>query len=264
MYRGFELDINDWDISTYQAQGLKVFEYFKNKVTPVLDSYIKNNMVLDGDAMRKDWFPEVEADIFISHSHVDANKAICLAGWLYSNFNIIAFIDSMIWNYADNLLLAIDKRYCLSQDESHYIYQKRNYSTSHVHIMLTASLNKMIDKVECFFFIKTPHSITTQKAIEDAKTYSPWIYSEIETSRIIRKKPLRDYRKLNESEIKLFSLSKQKFLNENLKIEHPLDTGHLEEISENELLLWVQQFNSNPEKYPLDNLYDNHPPSKII
>ena len=209
--------------------------------------------------MRKDWFPEVEADIFISHSHTDKDLAICLAGWLYKKFEIRAFIDSMIWNYADDLLLAIDKRYCLSQDESHYIYQKRNYSTSHVHIMLTASLNKMIDKVECFFFIKTPNSITTQKAIEDAKTYSPWIYSEIETSRIIRKKPWKFYRKFDASEIKLFSESKQEDINKKLKIEHPLDTGHLEEISKNELLLWVQQFKANPEKYPLDNLYNNHP-----
>ena len=259
MYRGFELDINDWDISNYHAQGLKVFDFFKNKVTPVLDSYIKDNKALDGDAMRKDWFPEVEADIFISHSHTDKDLAICLAGWLYKKFEIRAFIDSMVWNYADDLLWEIDKNYCRPKGEKHFIYKLRNYSTSHVHMMLTASLNKMIDKCECFFFIKTPNSITTQKAIEEAKTYSPWIYSEIETSRIIRKKPLSVYRELSDSEVKLFSLSKQKFLNENLKIEYPLNTDHLEEITEMELILWEKQFSSDPEKYPLDNLYYNHP-----
>ena len=43
MYRGFELEINDWDINSYHAQGLKMFEFFENKVTPVLDKYLKEN-----------------------------------------------------------------------------------------------------------------------------------------------------------------------------------------------------------------------------
>jgi hypothetical protein len=264
MYRGFELEINDWNIDSYYAQGLKVFDFYKDKVTPVLDDYLKDNKALDGDAMRKDWFPEVKADIFISHSHTDKNLAICLAGWLYKEFEIKAFIDSMIWGYADDLLLAIDNKYCKTADGSQYIYKKRNYSTSHIHIMLTAALNKMIDKSECFFFIKTSNSITTEKAIKQASTYSPWIYSEIETSRIIRKKPWKDYRNFTTSEIRMFSAEDQKNLNENLKIEHPLDTEHLEVVTKDELMLWKQQFKIKQEKYPLDILYKNHSINKIL
>jgi len=259
MYRGFELEINGWDIDTYYAQGIKMFEFFENKVTPVLDKYLKENKALDGDAMRKDWFPEVKADIFISHSHSDKYLAICLAGWLYKHFQIKAFIDSMVWGYADDLLLAIDNKYCLTEDKKQYVYKKRNYSTSHIHIMLTAALNKMIDKSECFFFIKTSNSITTENAIKQPNTYSPWIYSEIETSRIIRKRPLKEYRKVTASEIRMYSEKNQTFLNENLRIEHPLDTEHLEEISESELILWKQQTKMEEYKFPLDVLYMNHP-----
>lgn len=259
MYRGFELDIKDWNIDEYRSVGNVLYELKRNQATVILDKYLKENKALDGDAMRKDWFPEIDADIFISHSHTDKDLAICLVGWLYKEFKIKAFIDSMIWGYADDLLYAIDDKYCRTEDGSHFIYENRNYSTSHIHIMLTAALNKMIDKSECFFFIKTSNSITTEKAIKQAGTYSPWIYSEIETSRIIRKRPLKDYRKITTSEIRMYSAKNQVFLNENLKIEHPLDTEHLESLTKWELILWKQHKDREQYKFPLDLLYINHP-----
>lgn len=258
MYRGFELEINDWDINSYHAQGLKVFEFFENKVTPVLDKYLKENKALDGDAMRKDWFPEVEADIFISHSHSDKDLAICLAGWLYKHFQIKAFIDSMIWGYADDLLLAIDNKYCKTADKTQYIYQKRNYSTSHIHIMLTAALNKMIDKSECFFFINTDNSITTENAIKHPTTYSPWIYSELEMSRLVRKKELSEYRKLVSKTV-LFSAEEVKMINESVKITHKVDLEHLTKLTKDDFTVWQQLNREEKLQYPLGHLYDLRP-----
>lgn len=262
MHRGFELDINNWDILSHYDQGLKVFNHYKPKVQKVLDQYLKENESLDGDKMREDWFPEVNADVFISHSHNDKKLAICLAGWLYTNFNIKSFIDSMIWGYADNLLREIDDNYCKSNNV--YNYNLRNYSTSHVHAMLSISLTKMIDKSECFFFIKTDNSITTEKAIKRPNTYSPWIYSEIEMSRLVRKKPLKEYRDISASQIRMFAEKHQVFLNENLKIEHPLNLDHLDDLSEDELMLWKKNYLTEKWEYPLDILYRNHKPNNRL
>jgi hypothetical protein len=251
MFGGFELDINGWDISPYKQQGLNVFDYFKPKVERVLNEYLKDNKSLDGDKLREDWFPEVDADVFISHSHKDKDLAICLAGWLNHHFKIKSFIDSMIWGYADNLLRAIDDNYCKNQETGNYNYQLRNYSTSHIHVMLSASLNKMIDKTECFFFINTPNSISTKQAIEDPKTFSPWIYSEIEISRLIKKRTRKWHREYN-----------GKLLHESLTIEHSLDTDHLHKLNKNDFELWEKQLGpyklmSMAINYPLDLLYTN-------
>jgi hypothetical protein len=264
MYRGFEINLTDWDINPYHLQGVKVFNFYQSKVTSVLDTYLKQNKSLDGEKMREDWFPQVGAEIFISHSHSDQKLAISLAGWLYDKFNLLAFIDSMIWGYADDLLIEIDNRYCLNQDEKTYNYRLRNYSTSHVHMMLSTALNKMIDKTECFFFLKTSNSINTERAITQPNTYSPWIYSEIEISRLIRKKPLKEYREISKAEMRTFSAKNQEFLNESLKIEYPVYTEHLECLSTSELKLWSLQNAKEKWHFPLDRLYANHPLNKLL
>lgn len=252
MYRGFELDINDWDISPYREQGLNVFNYFEPKVQKVLDEYLKDNKSLDGEKMREDWFPEVDADVFISHSHKDKDLAICLAGWLKHYFNIKSFIDSMIWGYADNLLRSIDDNFCKNKETGNFNYRLRNYSTSHIHVMLSASLNKMIDKTECFFFINSPNSICTQQAIEDPKTFSPWIYSEIETSRLIKNRTREWHRGYN-----------GKVLLESFQIEHSLYTEHLHKLNKADFELWKEQLGpyklmSVVTNYPLDILYKRY------
>ena len=55
----------------------------------------------------------------------------------------------------------------------------------HVHMMLSTALANMIDKTECIMFLNTPNSVSTRDT--KLKTYSPWIYNEIEITRIIEK-----------------------------------------------------------------------------
>lgn len=115
--------------------------------------------------------------------------AIALAGWLWHNFKLKSFIDFCIWEFCDDLLRRIDHKYCLNASNS-FNYQKRNSSTSHVHMMLSVALSQMIDKTECIFFLNTPDSIKPYEGIE--KTESPWLYSEISMTQIIREnKPKR-------------------------------------------------------------------------
>src|SRR5690606_26606894 len=84
---------------------------------------------IDGSKLQADWFPNIEADIFISHSHRDKDLAIALSEYLYQNFDLNVFIDSCIWGYSDEHLKIIDDKYCLNSDQTTYNYSKRNYST---------------------------------------------------------------------------------------------------------------------------------------
>ena len=82
-------------------------------------------------------------------------------------------------------------------------------------------------------FLNTPNSIVLKNDISQ-KTYSPWIFSEIETSRNIRKIiPDRLKEKIKDS-TKYFST-----LNESqLKVAFPANTSHLINLSCDELNEW--------------------------
>lgn len=61
-----------------------------------------NDEIIDGDAISQDWFPNINSNIFISHSHLDEEYVIAFAGWLKKNFNLNAFIDSCVWGILMN------------------------------------------------------------------------------------------------------------------------------------------------------------------
>ncbi len=263
MYRGFELNIKDWKIGdSYEALGASQYEKYKRETSTFLKQYLTKNGALDGAKMQEEWFPEVDADIFISHSHTDEKIALRLAGWLLSTFKIKSFIDSSIWKYSNDLLKIIDDNHCKNTDQKTYNYNLRNNSTSHVHIMLSTALSKMIDKTECFFFINTDNSITTEKAINESRTYSPWIYSELEMSRLIRKKELSEYRKLVSKTV-LFSANESKMINESVPITHKVDLEHLTKLTKDDFTVWHQLNRDENLQYPLGHLYDLRPLEKL-
>lgn len=61
------------------------------------------------------WFPNVEADTFLSHSHKDVKQAIALASILYDDFGLRTFVDSALWGYTDDLLRKINNMFCVSK-----------------------------------------------------------------------------------------------------------------------------------------------------
>lgn len=250
MYKGFNLDLN-WD-SKYDEEfyevGQKLFIEYKDQVGDVLKNYTLNEGVINGSVMQKNWFPQVKADIFISHSHKDEKRAVALAGWLYQTFGIKSFIDSCIWGYSNDLLKLIDKKYCYQEESNTYNYNLRNYSTSHIHMMLSVALTMMIDNTECIFFLTTPNSITTSSIIK--KTESPWIYSEIAMTQMVRKNvPERIKNKADEN------LEKGGVLNESLKIQFDADLSHLIEINVETFNLWIKGFLKSTANNALDKLY---------
>ena len=115
-------------------------------------------------------------DVFISYSHNDEAEALYLATYL-RNKGLSVFIDSTIWYSADSLLDAIDSKYSWADDQIHYDTVKRNFSTSHVHAMLSMAMLEAIRRSECCLFVESPHSLTLKSGIE-THTLSPWIYEE--------------------------------------------------------------------------------------
>jgi hypothetical protein len=243
MYKGFDLRLGK-DFSIWLNKGLSLYEKDNNHVKKILSEFEYTDGKIDGNKLQANWFPIFQADVFISHSHNDKDDAIALAGWLKDKFNITSFIDSCIWGHANELLRIIDKKYCFNEDRNMYDYNKRNHSTSHVYMMLTTALSQMIDETECLFFLNTPSSIVPSENIE--KTESPWIYSEIAMTRVIRTtKSINEQRKLQ-----------TKFLSEGgpVSIDYTIDLSHLIKLNKRILDNWAVQKYSNSNN-ALDALY---------
>lgn len=261
MHRGFNLKLtpNEDDVNAYQSIGLSLYEADRNLIEKTIKSFKNPDNTINGSKLQASWFPIIKAHAFISHSHKDKDTiALTLAGWLYENFGIKSFIDSCIWGYADDLLKLIDNTYCWTDaNRKTYNYTKRNHSTSHVHMMLSTALSTMMDETECLIFLNTPNSITPNRDID--KTLSPWIYSEIAMSRLIRKKSISDYRETL-GEIKTFSKGG---ILENytpkLNVEYDVDLSHLTNINMKSLNDWVEYKSFSNAHDALDTLYELNP-----
>lgn len=159
---------------------LKEYSELKEMVENNVDEQQIKADLIKGITVQEQWFPVDKVppfDVFISHSHKDVEKQIKpLASWLYSNLGLRCFIDSLFWQYADRLQNMMDKCYA-QRTNGNYDYNLRNYTTSHVHTMLSMALMKMMSKTECVLFVDSDNSIIYQKG--QSQTPSPWIYAEI-------------------------------------------------------------------------------------
>lgn len=250
MYRGFNINIQEDLNEDFYSKGLEIYNKSKAETKTVLDEFLLKNNSLSGTKIMENWFPQIDSHIFLSHSHNDEKQAIILAGLLYQKFGIKTFIDSCIWGYSNKLLRQIDDEYCLNDNKETYSYTKRNYSTSHVNLMLATALNRMIDNSECICFLNTPNSISSNDAV--SRTKSPWIFSEIATTQVIRKKTPDRLKR----ETRMFS--KGGAVNEsasnNLFIEYDLELSHLVDFTIADLDKWIIT-NSSTANEALDNLY---------
>ncbi|MBO3376876.1 hypothetical protein P6O24_00525 [Clostridium perfringens] len=173
-------------ISGYEEIGKRIMEEKRANIRSSLESYLREDNSIDFTKLQDDWFPTVDSDIFISHSHADIKVVNALAGWFFKKFNVNVFVDSYIWGYCNELLREIDEKHCKHENGSSFDYDKRNFSTAQVHMILSNALNKMIDKTECVIFLETDNSLSVNTDIEKG-TSSAWIYSELITTSIIRR-----------------------------------------------------------------------------
>jgi len=259
MYRGYDLrflkegyfDSCDLDDDIYNT-GLVSFKDHKTKIKEPLNKFALRSGILDGTAIQENWFPKMKYDVFISHSHSDVETAIMLSGVLKNYPGLTSFIDTCVWGYSGDLQRQIDNMHYKIGDNL-YSYEGVKFSASHVHMMLSTALMMMIDNCECIFFLDTPNSVSTNNVITK-RTQSPWIYSEINISRLIEKR--LDRQKMNE---RLIKSSAENFSRE-LKFEYKLNMSHFIELTEENFITWMDQAEVRKGKHPLDFLYGLVPP----
>ncbi|MGF2191269.1 hypothetical protein ACQUD0_13210 [Vagococcus fluvialis] len=208
MFKGYNLDlskkehqaffnVNEEDIINFDREMEALKEVLQSNIGKKTTLPRTTDNKIDGSKLINDWFPSYEAQVFISHSHLDTRTAKRLACWLKNTFNLTTFIDSTIWGSADKLLNRIDNKYSVLRKDKNgtttYNYKTRNYTTSHVHMMLSTALVDIMNSTECIIFLNTPASLVVNE-VKDQKTNSPWIYNELKIASIIEKVLLQSFK----------------------------------------------------------------------
>lgn len=201
MYTAFNLRISLADFSSVnecvrigKKQKLDLSKIAKKE----LDDFILSDEILDGEKLSESWFKNIESDVFISHSHNDVELAYALAGWLKEQFDLNVFLDEVVWGSADELLKKLDNKYSYQQETKTYNYTKRNFTTSHVHAMLSTSIQSVMDNSEVIFFLNTQESFPAISDVlgENSEyTLSPWIYQEVINAKLLRPTNWAEYRR---------------------------------------------------------------------
>lgn len=244
MYKAFNLVIDRTDIPSFYSSN----EYYEKrkrnylKKQEAIASILNRTLVgdtIDGNIVIKELFPITKADVFVSYSHNDTRLAFWVTERLTS-IGLNVFVDSLLWGSCDGLLKELDKRYCYKEATKTYDYDSRNYSTAHVHAMLTSAIISAMDRAEVVLFLNTPNSVLDIKnEIANKKnseqTLSPWLYEEVMFTKVMRKTPLSEYRHQQYNErIMMFS-------RRNLKISYDLSTNEMVLLPFESFDSWIKQ-----------------------
>lgn len=269
MFSGFNLKLNESfftgkpkDFYFYRTNGENHLKYESDRIKKNLELFIKNDSI-NGSKLQNEWFPKIKADVFISHSHQDCDLANALAGWINEEFGLKVFIDSNIWGHSNKLLKNINSKYSNMRVNplGGYLYDYSSCcaASQHVNMMLSVALQQMIDNTECIILLNTNNSVNVFDNNNDKinTTYSPWIYSEIICSEIIRKKPLWYYRNYHSLK-NMHEDATPRNLFYSLLISYDVNLEHLIEIEQEKLDQWLETYINKKDKYkfyPLDALY---------
>lgn len=247
------------DFKIYHRLGKEVLSQNKKTVSDSLEKYIKANGHINANQLSGEWFPTVETDVFISHSHADVNLAHALAGFLKKELGLTAFVDSSIWSNIADLQRLVDKPLIMFNGK--YNYYKRNQSTAYVHLLLSTALTKMMDNAEALFFLSTPNSLNST---ENNITESVWIYHELFTSNFLRQKqPDR-----NNYLQKCFSggiLEARK--TDGFRMDFKVDLSDFKSLTPNIINNWLTAKEADYSSHSLDilySLYNEHSTRKRI
>ena len=200
MYRGYQIisltkeNIISRRIGRYSIDdshellrtGKELVNGYKDTMDETLSVLLEHeDGVIDGERLAALWFPNYDAEVFISHSHSDKELATLLAGRLKRDLGIVSFVDSNVWGYRDALIETL-RRFCKVDNDNDI--QERMKISAHVDCMLNKAITQMMYSCECLFFLNTANSVSFADA-EKFKTCSPWISTELEIYRIIQKRP---------------------------------------------------------------------------
>ncbi|UOS14520.1 toll/interleukin-1 receptor domain-containing protein [Helicobacter pylori] len=147
-----------------------------NEAVEKIDKLIKNapysndDIILNHNEIKEAFFspfkPQLkDAQVFLSHSHADRNKALEVKNYLESKTNHRVFIDSLFWDYKDNIVKEMSKYDNTSKIEDAFT------------LILRESLQDMIEKCPYFVFLQSSNSVSNQGL--SRTTYSAWVYEEL-------------------------------------------------------------------------------------
>lgn len=175
------IDCTDYEISEYKNKCNFLFD-----LSNLEDYLLGNDNVLDVDRITQNYFPSVDADVFLSHSHHDERDIIKLAVALERK-GLKVFVDSCVWGSVDVILKKIDNKFCKRSDGT-YSYEKRNRTTSNVFMILNSALQNTISQCELFLFPHTENSLLINTVYENKKYIaSPWIFSELSFAKVCQR-----------------------------------------------------------------------------
>ncbi len=142
----------------------KIYNLIKDAKHP------NDDIILNHSEIKEAFFSPFEpqlkdAKVFLSHSHADKNKALKVKNYLESETNHRVFIDSLFWDYKDDVLNELEK------------YDDTSKIKDAFTLILRESLQDMIEKCPYFVFLQSNNSVSNQGL--SRTTYSAWVYEEL-------------------------------------------------------------------------------------
>ncbi len=172
--------------------------YQVDEAAKKIDKLIQNakhsndDIVLNHNEIKEAFFspfkPQLKsAQVFLSHSHADKNKALKVKNYLESETNRRVFIDSLFWDYKDDVLNELAKYDDTSKIEDAFT------------LILRESLECMIKKCPYFVFLQSNNSASLNQDLLGI-TYSAWIYEELKIAHSISEsRPIPMMKRMMES-----------------------------------------------------------------
>ncbi|WP_208368633.1 toll/interleukin-1 receptor domain-containing protein [Helicobacter pylori] len=143
----------------------KIHELIKNA------PHSNDDIILNHNRIKKAFFspfkPQLKnAQVFLSHSHADRNKALEVKDYLKNQTKRKVFVDSLFWDYKDDVLNELAEYDDISKIEDAFT------------LILRESLQDMIEKCPYFVFLQSKNSVSLNQDLSRI-TYSAWIYEEL-------------------------------------------------------------------------------------
>ncbi|EJB17164.1 hypothetical protein HPCPY6081_1398 [Helicobacter pylori CPY6081] len=149
----------------------KIYKLIEGTKHPNDDIILNHNEIKE--AFFSPFEPQLkDAQVFLSYSHADKNKALKVKNYLESETNHRVFIDSLFWDYKDNVLNKLAKYDNTSKIKDAFV------------LILRESLQDMIEKCPYFVFLQSSNSVSNQGL--SCTTYSAWVYEELKIAHSIR------------------------------------------------------------------------------
>ena len=262
MYRCFKLTMDQCSfthnleqfVDDCRKDGCELKKNLTNNFEAILNKAIDENGVISGEEFIKSWFPIDNYDVFLSYSHDDEELALLFAGFLKYQFGLKVFIDELFWGSADKLIRNLDNKFC-KNERGNYDYNMRNFTTTHVHAMLSTAIARTINNSEIVIFLNSEKSIyMIKEEVKKDRTLSPWIYEEILFTSIIGERKWYEHRPQYLKEGKVY-------FQKALEVSYLLPDEHLIPLVYNDLCdwntLWQERQSNWHSRYGDVNLEDN-------